>query len=153
MGTRTAQDLYNDIEGQRNDVDINLPAIPEEMPGGTNETDEHVQYKVAENYPLKQPKSYGEVLLVSFSEVKPVLEQKVGLKCDESYLEDGAMEKLNKNVRSKHLYKYIFVNLDEKIIVIERFGRAIKSLFVENNIKPDQVKMYAFSSNLSDKLK
>ena len=41
-GTRTAQDLYNDIEGQRNDVDINLPAIPEEMPGGTNETDEHV---------------------------------------------------------------------------------------------------------------
>jgi len=75
---------------------IELPVITEEKPGenGTYETNEQVEYKPAENYPLRQPKPYSEVLLVSFSDIKPVLQQKIGFKCDECYMEDGGMEKI-----------------------------------------------------------
>jgi hypothetical protein len=75
---------------------IDLPVITEEKPGDSAvfETTEQVDYKPAENYPLRQPKSYSEVLLVSFSDIKPVLQQKIGFKCDDCYMEDGGMEKI-----------------------------------------------------------
>tara|TARA_B110000285_G_C15118623_1_gene615663 strand:+ start:1985 stop:2239 length:255 start_codon:yes stop_codon:yes gene_type:complete len=72
---------------------IELPVITEENPGATG-TDEQIQYKPAENYPLRQPKNYSEVLLVSYSDIKPLLQQKIGFKCDEAYMEDGGMEKI-----------------------------------------------------------
>jgi len=77
---------------------IELPVITEENPGATG-TDEQIQYKPAENYPLRQPKSYSEVLLVSYSEIKPILQQKIGFKCDETYMEDGGMEKIQNKIR------------------------------------------------------
>ena len=89
---------------------------------GTNETD-GVTYKPAENYPLRQPKSYSEVLLVSYSEIKPLIEKKIGFKCDEAYMEDGGIEKITQKIRDvqdrgKVMYKYIIVNLDEVTIII-----------------------------------
>ena len=47
---RNEQDVFNMIEGVRHNLD--LPIINEEA-SGTNETEEHVQYKLAENYPLR----------------------------------------------------------------------------------------------------
>lgn len=52
---------------------MDLPVITEEHHGGTNETDEHIQVLVAENYPLRQVRPHAEVLLVSYSDIKAVL--------------------------------------------------------------------------------
>ena len=64
------RDLFNEIEGNRQDVELQI--ITEEKQGatGTNETDEHMKFKVPENYPLRKPKAYAEVLLVSYSDAK-----------------------------------------------------------------------------------
>ena len=82
---------------------IELPVITEERTNvngtGTNETDEQIMYKPAENYPLRQPKNYAEVLLVSYSEIKPLIEKKIGFKCDEAYMEDGGLEKIQNKIR------------------------------------------------------
>ena len=52
-GAKNAQQLFNQIEGGRREIE--LPIITEEKPGatGTNETDEHGHFKVPENYPLR----------------------------------------------------------------------------------------------------
>ena len=55
--------------------------------------------------------------------------------------------------RGKKFYSYIMVDMDDVTIIIERFGRALKKLFGENGIKPADVKLYAFSSTDSEKIK
>jgi len=133
--------------------------ITEEKPGatGTNETDEHMKFKVPENYPLRAPKAHTEVLLVSYSDAKTILETKVGFKCDEGFMEESGLSLIKKRIREfedkgKEFYKYIMVDLDDVTIIIERFGRAIKRLLIEHKIDPKVVKMYAFSSTSSDKI-
>jgi len=67
---RNENDLFNEIEGRRRDVE--LPMITEEKPGATG-TGETEQYKLPENYPLKKQQTYPEVLLVSYSDVKAIV--------------------------------------------------------------------------------
>ena len=149
------RELFAAIEGQR--TDINLPVIQEERQGGTNPTNEEQQYQVAESYPLKRPRKDPEVLLVSYSDVKNVLETKIGFKCDDCNMEENALALVKKAIRNKQdkgkaFYKYVLVDLDDITIIIERFGRALKRLLQEAGIKPDEVKFYAFSSNDSEKI-
>lgn len=56
--------------------------------------------KVApETYPLRKPSGHGEVLLVSYSDLKNIMETKIGFKCDEAYMEDNSMEKIQQRIR------------------------------------------------------
>ena len=45
------------------------------------------------------------------------------------------------------------VDLDDVTIIIERFGRTLKRLFIEAGIKPEDVILYAFSTMESEKIK
>jgi hypothetical protein len=98
------------------------------------------------------------VLLVSYGQLKPVLEQKIGFKCKDCYMEDGAME-IIKNVlldvkekKTPAFFTYIMVDLDDLTIIIERFGRSIKRAFMEAKMDLSKVKLYAFATNASEKI-
>ena len=153
---RNEQDLFNEIEGQRKDVQ--LPIITEEKPGftGTNETNEQELLRMPENYPLRQLRPEPEVLLVSYSDLKPVVEQKIGFKCEEAQMENMAMEKIENAIRmhqdkKRQFYKYIMVDLDDVTIIIDRMGRKIKKLLQDAKIK-NTVKLLAFSTQVSDNI-
>jgi len=45
------------------------------------------------------------------------------------------------------------VDLDDVTIIIERFGRTLKRLFIEAGIKPEDVTLYAFSTMDTEKIK
>ena len=48
-----------------------------------------------ETYPLRgKSDCCGEILLLSQSDILPILEEKIGYKCDEAYLEDSALRLL-----------------------------------------------------------
>jgi hypothetical protein len=49
-------------------------------------------------YPFRKPKNYAEVLLVSFSSIKSVLETKIGFKCDDSQMEEAAIAAVKKSL-------------------------------------------------------
>ena len=98
---RNEQDLYKELEGRRHDVE--LAPIPEKTENDTEEqkkgrkkkkTQEEVEYKVQEYYPLKRPTKDAEVLLVSFSDAKQCLQEKIGFKCDDVQMETPAKEKI-----------------------------------------------------------
>jgi len=93
---RDEKDLFNEIEGRRHDVQ--LPIITEEKQGATG-TGETEQYKLAENYPLRQLRAYNEVLLVSYSDLKHIIEQKLGFRCEDSQMENMAFEKIEISIR------------------------------------------------------
>jgi len=42
------------------------------------------------------------VLLVSYSDIKSLLETKVGYKCDESYMEESALSMVKKKIRERN---------------------------------------------------
>lgn len=116
-----------------------------------------MKVKIAETYPLRLPKSYAEVLLVSFPDCKPCIQDKVGFKCDDVYMEDNGMNLVRDRVfahkeKGKAFYKYIIVDLDDISIIIERFGRGLKKLFLENKMDLKKVRLYAFSSTDSEKI-
>jgi hypothetical protein len=93
---RDEQDLFNEIEGNRRDVQLNV--ITEEKPGATGTNESNV-FKPAENYPLRKPHSFPEVLLVSASDLKQVLEQKIGFKCEDAQMENMGVEKIEEAIR------------------------------------------------------
>jgi len=102
-------------------------------------------------------KGTAEVLLVSYSDLKHTMETKIGYKCDDSYMEDNGMEKINARIRDvqdgkKKMYQYIMVDIDDVTIIIERFGRTIKRALNDAKIPIDSVQMYAFSSTDSEKI-
>jgi hypothetical protein len=150
---RNEQDLFNEIEGHRRDV--MLPAITEEKAGATG-TGASEQFKVNENYPLKQPQTYPEVLLISYIDMQDTLEKKLGFKVNTNDTEQGSLELLElagKQYLDKKtpFYSYIMVNIDDNKIVLDRFSRKLKEINTTYGITSD-IKMYAFGSNKSSKL-
>jgi hypothetical protein len=106
---------------------------------------------------LKKLKANAEVLLVSFNDLKNVLEQKIGFKCDDCYMEDSAMNYIQNKIRDfqdkkKPFYEYVIVDLDDVSIIVERLGRSIKRTLLDNKIDPKSLKLYAFSSTASEKI-
>jgi hypothetical protein len=67
----------------------------------------------------------GQVLLLSLKDLVPVLEDEIGLKCDEAYLEDSAIRFLKDSFIQKKCfcppYKHIFVDIDDPTINLQRF--------------------------------
>lgn len=131
------RELFNRIEGPRQTVNVELPAIPEEdvIHSATNETDEiqAKSFNLAENYPLRKPKNHSEVLIVGYSDIKPIIEEKIGFKCEAVESEDDAINMLKKRIKvykssdqKKKFFSYILVNLDDKNIQIDRFSKNVK---------------------------
>ena len=101
----------------------------------TNETDEiqAKSFNLAENYPLRKPKNHSEVLIVGYSDIKPIIEEKIGFKCEAVESEDDAINMLKKRIKvykssdqKKKFFSYILVNLDDKNILIDRFSKNVK---------------------------
>jgi hypothetical protein len=97
---------------------------------------------------------YAEVLLVSYSDLKSMVQEKLGYKVEDVKMEDMAVAAIKKVLAkgdNKKFFKFIIVDLDEVSIIIERFGRSIKALLSDAGIPPSAVKLIAVSSNPSEK--
>ena len=110
--------LFEQIEGPRQDAIVEEPKAPAPKPIV---------------YPLRKAQNYPEVLLVSYSDLKSVMIDKIGYKCDDVQMEENAVGIIKKRIReyqdkNKKFYTYIMVNLDDVSIIIERFGRKIKMM-------------------------
>lgn len=107
-----------------------------------------------ETYPLKKMLAYPEVLLVSYSDLKACMQEKLGYKVEDTKMEEMAIAAIKKVLQkgdNKKFFKYIVVDLDEVSIIIERFGRSIKALLSEAGIPPSDVVLIAVSSTPSEK--
>ena len=76
-----------------------------------------------ESYPLRtKSECCGEILLLSQSDLLPILEQKIGFKCDEAYLEDSALRLIKQSFKPSNCgckpYKFIFIDLDDPTIML-----------------------------------
>jgi len=80
---------------------------------------------VAFNNPIKTPSSLGaECLLLSCYDLVPLFENQLGFKCDESFLEQSALNSLERSLKKKGPggpYKFIFADLDDPTLLIGRF--------------------------------
>lgn len=107
-----------------------------------------------ETYPIKKMTSYPEVLLVSYSDIKNCMQEKLGFRVEDVKMEEMAIAAIKKILHkgdNKKFYKFIIVDLDEVSIIIERFGRSIKALLSEAGISPSDVSLIAVSSTPSEK--
>ncbi len=109
-----------------------------------DEIEEEFKKKFEEEVPVKEQlmfqksKCCGQVLLLSLKELVPVLEDQIGLRCDEAYLEDSAIRFLKDCFLRKKCsclpYKFIFVDLDDPTISIKRFKNTVSYICTENSI-------------------
>lgn len=77
-------------------------------------------------------------MLLSLKELVGVLEDNIGLRCDEAYLEDSAMRFIKDCFKPKKCsclpYKFIFVDMDDPTISIKRFTAAMTAVTKEHGI-------------------
>ena len=96
------------------------------------------------------PGTYPECLLVSCSDLVPLFEKGLGFKCDESFLEESAINAVSRSIRKNIPYKFIFVDLDDPTLLLGRFMNAINKLLDANpSIK---IGVYACSSSNSERM-
>lgn len=86
-------------------------------------------------------------MLVNVAEIKQALEEKIGLKCDEVFLEDSAVRFLKDSLLKKECdcshFEYIFVNVDDNNINLKRLMTTIKFLCEDNR---KEVRVFGCSS-------
>jgi len=93
---------------------------------------------------------YPECLLVSCSDLVPLFEKGLGFKCDESFLEESAINSVTRSIKKNRPYKFIFVDLDDPTLLLGRFMVAINKLLDANpRIK---IGVYACSSSSSERM-
>lgn len=134
------------------------PPEPIKVPSPKADNSDLKPVVAVETYPLKSMKTYPEVLLVSSSSLKAVLETKIGFRCEDVQMEEAGIASVKKALQVKQqkntpFFSYIMVDLDDVTIIIERFGRTLKRLFIEAGIKPEEINLYAFSTTESEKIK
>ena len=92
----------------------------------------------------------GQALLLSLKEIVGTLEDNIGLRCDEAYLEDSAMRFLKDCFKPKKCsclpYKFIFVDMDDPTINIKRFVDAMDPLLKEHGVS---ITVYGCGTNES----
>ena len=80
----------------------------------------------------------GQALLLSLKELVGTLEDNIGLRCDEAYLEDSAIRFLKDCFKPKKCscqpYKFIFVDMDDPTISIKRFMTTVVAITKEHGI-------------------
>ena len=94
--------------------------------------------------------TYPECLLVSCSDLVPLFEKGLGFKCDESFLEESAINSVARAIRKKTPYRFIFVDLDDPTLLLGRFMTSINRLLEESqNVRID---VYATASTSSERM-
>ena len=90
----------------------------------------------------------GQVLLLSLKDLVSTLEDNIGLKCDEAYLEDSAIRFLKDSFMHKKCicppYKFIFVDVDDPTINLQRFMVTVTQISSE---KGRTIPVYGCGSN------
>jgi hypothetical protein len=75
---------------------------------------------------FKGPKFDIDCLLVSCSELVPLFTDNLKLTCDESFLEESAINSVQRSIQRKNTgegdaYRLIFVDLDDPTLMLGRF--------------------------------
>ena len=69
---------------------------------------------------------------MSLSDYVTIVEDYVGFKCDEAFLEDSAIRLLKSSFKPKNCdctpYKYILLDLDDPTLIIQRFASNANAL-------------------------
>lgn len=100
--------------------------------------------------PIKPISDHPECLLVSCSDLVPLFEKGLGFKCDESFLEESAINSVARAIRKNVPYRFIFVDLDDPTLLLGRFMTSIKRLLDESpNVAID---VYACASTSSERM-
>ena len=93
---------------------------------------------------------YPECLLVSCSDLVPLFEKGLGFKCDESFLEESAVNSVSRSIKKGRPYKFVFVDLDDPTLLLGRFMVSINKL-IDANPKV-KIGVYACSSSSSERM-
>jgi hypothetical protein len=75
--------------------------------------------------PIRPIGDFPECLLVSCSDLVPLFEKGLGFKCDESFLEESAVNSVSRSIRKNTPYRFIFVDLDDPTLLLGRFMTSI----------------------------
>ena len=88
--------------------------------------------------------------MVSCSDLVPLFEKGLGFRCDESFLEESAVNSVSRSIRKNTPYRFIFVDLDDPTLLLGRFMTSINRLLEESpNVKID---VYACASTSSERM-
>ena len=101
---------------------IEVPEVPEMPP----EQPEPVAAPAIKKKETKKGKTDPDCLLVSCSELVPLFQDNLKLKCDESFLEESAINSVQRSLTKAaagtgKAYKFIFVDLDDPTLMLGRF--------------------------------
>lgn len=105
--------------------------------------------------PANKYKNEPDCLLVSCSELVPLFSDNLKLKCDESFLEESAINSVQRsivrhNTGEGRAYKFIFVDLDDPTLMLGRFMVSLnKILPADDSIK---IQVFACASTSSDRM-
>jgi len=100
--------------------------------------------------PAKRIGDCPECLLVSCSDLVPLFEKGLGFRCDESFLEESAINAIGRAIRKNVPYRFVFVDLDDPTLLLGRFMTAVKKLLAESpNV---QIDVYACASSNSERM-
>ena len=104
--------------------------------------------------PTPQPVAvtYPECLLVSCSDLVPLFEKGLGFKCDESFLEESAVNSVNRSIRKNTPYRFIFVDLDDPTLLLGRFMTSINQLLEQAQDRNLNIDVYACASTTSERM-
>jgi len=93
---------------------------------------------------------YPECLLVSCSDLLPLFEKGLGFKCDESFLEESAVNSISRSIKKKQPYRFVFVDLDDPTLLLGRFMISLNKILKEfSDVKID---VYACASTSSERM-
>ena len=93
-----------------------------------------------------------ECLLVSCSDLVPLFEKGLGFKCDESFLEESAVNSVSRSIRKNQPYRFIFVDLDDPTLLLGRFMTSINAQLEQIQDKNVKIDVYACASTTSERM-
>ena len=91
-----------------------------------------------------------ECLLVSCSDLVPLFEKGLGFKCDESFLEESAVNSVSRSIRKNQPYRFIFVDLDDPTLLLGRFMASINAQLEQIQDKNVKIDVARLSVNTDD---
>lgn len=98
--------------------------------------------------------THADALLVSCSDLVPLFEKGLGFKCDESFLEESAINSISRSFKDKASgrkpYKFIFVDLDDPTLLLGRFMVSLRKIL--SKYPTAKVDVYACASTSSERM-
>lgn len=109
-----------------------------------------VQHDKPDEVPIRAPGEYPECLLVSCSDLVYLFERNLGFRCDESFLEESAINAVSRSIRKNIPYRFVVVDLDDPTLLLGRFMTAINKQLEE--VPHVKIDVYACSSSSSERM-